>query len=258
MKIVSLEPALEPIFWRHVKRDLPHYYFFAFDWKYNRDKTKIMLALEENRIKGMMLVYSQYVAQFRGSKEAVKALLEKLDLEKVELQALRKHKPLILAKYKPLATHELMLMTLRKGEEKSQVKHPIINLDESEAEKIATIMKEADPEFWGTTTSQRIIEGINSGEHWVGIKVNKELVSIGSARLTEWGGLIGIIATQKMHRNKGYATSIVSELAKRILEKQSIAMIFVRSDNLPAVKAYSKVGFKPHRKYFFIRSGQRI
>ncbi|MEM2974847.1 MAG: GNAT family N-acetyltransferase [Candidatus Bathyarchaeia archaeon] len=253
MKIISLKPSLEPIFWKHVKRDIPHYYFFAFDWKYNRDKTEIMLALEGKHVKGMMLIYRQYIVQLRGSREAVKALLEKLDLEKVELQAPRQHKPSILAKYKPSITHELMLMTLYRGEEKPQVRHPIFKLDTSNAEQIATIMKDADPEFWGTVTSQRIIEGIGTGENWVGIKVNNELVSIGSVRLTEFGGLVGVIATQKAHRNKGYATSIVSELVKQIFEKLSTAMIFVRSDNLPAVKAYSKVGFKPYRKYFFMR-----
>jgi len=41
MEIVSLGRALELKFWDHVKQDIPHYYFFAFDWKYNRDDTEI-------------------------------------------------------------------------------------------------------------------------------------------------------------------------------------------------------------------------
>lgn len=91
MKITFLEHSLEPIFWKYVNRNLPHFYFLAFDWKYNRDKTEIMLALEGKSIKGMMLIYRQYIVQLRGNKEAVKALLEKLNLEKVELQAPRQH-----------------------------------------------------------------------------------------------------------------------------------------------------------------------
>jgi predicted GNAT family acetyltransferase len=88
------------------------------------------------------------------------------------------------------------------------------------------------------------------------VKVNGELVSLGSARLTEWVGLVGVVATQKAHRNQGYATSIVSELVKRILEKQSTALIYVLVDNQPATRAYSKVGFKPYKRYFFMR-GER-
>jgi len=257
MRIVPLEPALESIFWEHVNQDIPYYYFFAFDWKYNKNETKILLALEGNSINGMMLIYRQNIVQIRGSQEAAKALLEKLDLEKVELQALEQHKPYILERYKPTAAHEMMLMVLRKGGERLHLKHPIVRLDASEAEQIGTIMKCADPEFWGTTTSQSIVEGMNRGANWFGIKVDRELVSIGSARLTEWGGHIGVVATHEAHRNKGYATSIVSELVKRILERLPIAMIYVLSDNPPAIRAYEKVGFKHYKTYFFMRGEKR-
>lgn len=255
MEIVSLEPALEPIFWEHINQDIPRYYFFAFDWKHNRDATRILLALEGNRIDGMMLVYRQSIVQLRGNCDAVKALLERLDLEKVELQALDQHKQYALEKYKPTWSHEMMLMLLRKGEERLLIRHPIVTLDASDAEQIAAIMKYADPEYWGTTTRQQIVEDVRN-VNWLGIKVNRELVSIGSTRLTEWGGLIGVVATHRDHRNKGYATSIVSKLVKQILEKLSIAMIYVLSDNPSAIRVYRKVGFKPYRKYFFMR-GER-
>jgi predicted GNAT family acetyltransferase len=258
LEIVSLEPVLEPIFWEHVNRDIPYYDFFAFDWKYNRSETKILLAMEGNRIDGMMLVYKQNVVQLRGSNEAVKALLERLDLEKVELQALKQHEPFITEKYKPTTTHEMMLMVLRKGEERLHVKHPIVKLDASDAEQIATMMKEAEPEFWGTVTGQNVIDGMNRGANWLGIKVDEELVSIGNARLTEWGGLIGVVATHKDHRNKGYATSIVSELVRQIVEKLPIAMIYVLSDNPPAIRAYQKAGFKQYKTYFFMRGEKRL
>jgi len=204
----------------------------------------------------MMLVYRQSIVQLRGSCQAAKALLERLDLEKVELQAQKEHKEYILERYKPTVSHEMMLMVLRKGEERVQIENPIVKLGASDAEKIATIMREADPEYWGTITNQQIVEGM-SGVNWLGIKVNGELVSVGNTRLTEWGGLIGVVATHEIQRNKGYATSIVSELVKQILEKMPIAMIYVLSDNPPAIRVYRKVGFKPYRTYFFMERGER-
>jgi predicted GNAT family acetyltransferase len=258
MKIVSLDPSYEPIFWKHINQDIPYYYFFAFDWKYNKEQTKILLSLEENRIDGMMLVYKQHIAQLRGSKEAAKALLERLDLEKVELQALKEHKQYVLEKYKPIApAHEMMLMKLCKGEETLHLKCSTAKLDASDAEDIATIMKQADPAFWGEITSQNIIDGMNNGVNWLGIKIKGKLVSIGGARITEFGGLISTAATNEAHRNRGYATSIVSALVKQILEKQSLAMIYVLSDNPPAIRAYAKAGFKPYKTYFFMRGEKR-
>jgi len=253
MNVVPLDSTLEPIFWDYVNQDIPFYYFFAFDWKYNRDKTEIQLALKQNQIVGMMLVYRQSIVQLRGSNDAVKALLKRLDLSKVELQALERHRQYILRKYKPTTSHKMILMTLQKGEEKLQTNHSIARLNTSDAQQIATIMKDADPEFWGTVTKENIVDGISEGAVWLGIKVGEELVSIGNVRLTEWGGLIGVVATHKVHRNKGYATSIVSELVKRILEKQYLAMIYVLSHNSRAVQVYTKVGFKPYKTYFFMR-----
>jgi len=217
VKVMPFEPALEPIFWEHVNQDIPHHYFFIFDWKYNRDATKILLALEGNRINGMTLVYRQSIVQLRGSGEAAETLLERLDLEKVELQAPEQHKRHVLEKYNPTASHEMMLMVLHKGEEKLQIKHSIVKLDTSGAEPIASIMRDADPEWWGTITAQQIMEGI-SKRLWLGIKVDEKLVSIGNTRLTEWGSNIGVVATHEAHRNKGYATSIVSALVKQILK----------------------------------------
>ena len=67
MKIVSLEPSLESLFWETISQDIIHYYFFAFDWKYRRDQTKILLALDDGEIHGMMLIYRGEIVNLRGS-----------------------------------------------------------------------------------------------------------------------------------------------------------------------------------------------
>ncbi len=256
-KIVALTHTLEPTFWEHISRDIPHFYFFAFDWKHNRDKTEILLALEGRRIDGMMLVYDQSIVQLRGSHKAVRALVGNLDLEKVELQALDQHKQCILERYSPTWSHLMMLMTLNKGEERLQKTHPVQELKFSDSDRIAAIMREADPEYWGDQTGQQIVDNMKQKVTWLGIKVREELVSLGSARLTEWAGVVNVVATQKAHRNRGYATSIVSELVKRILENQPTALIYVLMENQSAIRAYNKVGFEPYRRYFFMRGERR-
>lgn len=253
MKIVPLDSSLEPKFWNYINQDIPHHYFFILDWKYSRDSTKILLALKQNRIHGMMLIYRQSVVQIRGTSEAEETLLKHVDLEEVEIQSLKKHEPIVLKKYTPSIRHELVLMTLPKGEETLYIRHPVTKLDIAEAEEIASIMRHTDPEWWDETTTQRIAEGMNE-RLWLGIKVNGKLVSIGNTRLTDWGSNIGGIATHEGYRNRGYATSIVSALVKEILQKSNLALIHVLSGNLSAIRAYEKVGFKPYRTYFLARA----
>lgn len=239
-----------------MNQDIPHYYFFILDWKYSRDVTQILLALRQNRINGMMLIYRQSVVQVRGTSEAAKVLLEHVNLEKVEIQSLMEHEPIVLKKYTPSIRHELVLMTLQRGDEKLYIRHPVTKLGIAEAEEIASIMRQSDPDFWSETTAQRIAEGMNE-RLWLGIKVNGKLASIGGARLTDWGSNIATIATVEEYRNRGYATSIVSALVKEILQKSNLALIHVLSDNPPAIRAYEKVGFKPYRKYFFARATKK-
>ncbi|UCD97224.1 MAG: GNAT family N-acetyltransferase [Candidatus Bathyarchaeota archaeon] len=256
MEIVPLNAHFESSFWRHVNQDILHYLFFAFDWKYRKSETAILLASEEGRIRGMMLIYDNRIVQLRGSPEAAKAFVEKLDLDRVELQAQKTHKKYILDKYRPIVTHELVLMRLQRGEEKPQIKHKVTQLNVSDADQIAEIMNRANPEFWGEITKEGIAERL-SEVNCFGIRVNEEVASICRMRTTDWASHISTVATRETHRNRGYATSLVSHAVKQLLREKDTIAIYVLAENDPAVHVYSKVGFKPYRSYFFMIGDKR-
>ena len=256
MKVVSLGPAFEPIFWKHVTLDIPHFFFFAFDWEHNKDETDILLAITGRHIDGMMLICKRRIVQLRGRNEAAQMLLEHLDLEEVELQASREHKQYVLEKYQPTWDHELMLMVLHKGQEELHTSHPVVKLEASDAPETAAILNATDPEFWGSITEDQIVEEINR-VNWTGIRIDGELASICRTRLAEGIGHIATVATRETHRNKGYATTLVSHSVQTILTKTTTAMIYVLHDNQPAVKVYKRVGFKPYRTYYFIKGRKR-
>jgi len=161
----------------------------------------------------------------------------------------------VLEKYEPNWSHELMLMVLHKGREELHTSHPIARLDASDAEQIAAIMNKADPKSWGNITKDQIIEEI-SRESWTGVKVDGEPASICKTRLAEVGH-IAIVATRETHRNKGYATSLVSHSVQAISNKTSTAMIYVLNDNQPAIRVYERVGFKPYKTYYFMKGKKR-
>ncbi len=255
MKLLPLDSDLEPLFWKHVYQDVPHHYFFILDMKHDRSSTEITLALsQQNRIEGMMMIYTRSIVQLRGNVEAAKALLAKLDMKKAEIQGLETHRALILDKFKKAKrTLELVLMTLRRGAETPQIKHPVVKLSTADAEGIAALMRHGDPEWWGETASRQIAERMNR-RLWLGIRVDGQLVSIGGATLDDWGSNIATVVTHEKHRNRGYATSVVSSIVEQILQKSNLALIHVESNNPPAIRAYTKVGFKPYRRYFVARA----
>ena len=256
MKCVLLNSSGEPAFWEHVRRDTPNYYFFIFDWRLNKDKTKIFLALLDREIVGSMLIYDQRIVHIRGSPEAAELLMNEVDLEKVEFQAPKEHEPIILQKYRPSTKQEMILMTLQGGEEQLCIKHPIVKLGSAEAEEIAALLGEEFPE-WGEFTSDRIIERMREGALFLGIKEGGKVVSMSNTRILDFGSNIGMVVTMKGYRGRGYATSVVSALLKEIFRESKLALIHVLSDNPSAMRVYTKVGFKPYKTYAFIR-GERI
>jgi len=253
---VLLDSSWEPTFWKHVLGDVPNYYFFILDWKLNKDKTKILLAIEDETIIGLMLIYNERNVHIRGSPEAAKLLMNEVDLEKAEFQVPIQHEAIVLKKYKPSTRHEMILMTLQRGDENLHIRHLIEKLGSSEAEEIADLLGEEFPE-WGEFTGDRIRERLKNNVLFLGIEEDEKIASIGNTRIVDFGSNIGMVVTRKSHRGRGYATSIVSALLKEILQGSKLALIHVLSDNPSAIQVYTKVGFKPYKTYAFIR-GERI
>jgi predicted GNAT family acetyltransferase len=253
MRIVSIKDGFEDAFWNHANQDPAHYYFFALDLKEHPEKTNIFLAMEGNKIRGLMLVYADAIVQLRGNREAVEKLLDSLSLEKVELQAPLDCEDIVTRKYTPQVRHDLVLMALNRGEEHVQVNNQTVRLGPEDAEEVAQIMRKADPEWWGEVTAENRREYLKK-TYYLGIKRDGKIVSVGNARFTDFGGEIGIIATDERYRNMGYATSIVSALVQEILKKSSTALIHVVSNNAAAVRVYEKVGYKPYKHYLLMRA----
>jgi predicted GNAT family acetyltransferase len=254
VKVVALYDNLERAFRNQVKGDELDYYFFILDWKLRRDQTKILMATEDDEIEGLMLIFRDYVVQLRGTQAAVKMLLDCLSLDKVELQAPLDCEDIVLTKFgDPKIKEKMMLMRLMKGEENIRVTTTPIRLGQDDAEQIAELMRNADPSWWGEITVESIQKALGE-TYWLGIKQDGRIVSVGSTRLIDFASNIGVAATEEKYRNRGYATSIVSGLVSEILKTSSTAIIHVIADNAPAVRAYSKVGFKPYRTYLSIRT----
>ncbi len=253
MEIVSVADGYEQMFWNYVNRDPIDYYFFILDWTQRREQTKIFLAVEEEEVLGSLLVFADYVAQFRGSREAVQRLLEYANLEKVELQAPPDCEDIVCQKYKPRIKQDMVLMRLNRGEEHVRLTETPAMLNVEDAEEVAALMRRCDPEWWGETASEQLKHRWQN-VFWLGIKQEGKLVSVGNARFVDFASNIGVVATDEHYRNRGYATSIVSTLVQEILKRSPIALIHVIADNAPAVRAYSKVGFKPYKTYLSIRS----
>jgi predicted GNAT family acetyltransferase len=84
--------------------------------------------------------------------------------------------------------------------------------------------------------------------HYYGAFVNGELAAIGTTylKLPEvW--VIGDVFTLPRFRGLGLAKSVVHALTRDALASGAIPMLHVLEDNLPAIKAYRRVGYRAVR-----------
>jgi len=255
MKVVRLDPILEPLFWKYVTRDIPDYYFFILRLKRQREFAETWLVLEkDNRIEGLMMVFRNIAVQLRGSVDAAKVLLERLYLDKVDIQSEMEHKETILAKFEHVRkASEIILMTLQKGEENLQIRHVTEVPTPEDAEEIADLMRRGSPDWWGDATGERVASSMGR-QLWLGTRANGRLVSVGAATVDDWAANIAPVATHEDYRNRGYATSIVSALVEQIFQRSNLCLIHVEGDNEPAIRVYTKIGFKPYKRYYLARA----
>jgi GNAT superfamily N-acetyltransferase len=256
LKVVSVADGFESLFWNYVNRDLLDHYFFVLDWTQRREETKILLVVEDERVMGACLLYADVIVQLRGSRQAVKLLLDHVDLERVELQAPLDCEDIILTKYKPLVRYELVLMRLTRGEENIQITTVPVRLGPDDAADVVAIMRKADPEWWGELTEEMQRKSLET-RFWLGIRQDGKLVSIGGTRLVDSGSNINAVATDEHYRSRGYATSTVSALVQEIFKHSQTALIHVVKGNAPAVCAYAKVGFRPYKHYLVMRAEKK-
>lgn len=138
-------------------QDKFEYYFFILDWKLHREQTRIHLALDEGEgIGGLLLVNNGAIAQVRGNREAVEALL-KFAPEKVELSAPMDCREVVLKRYHAAKLNEVMMvMALKRGEETLMVTTPPQRLRVEDAAAMADIMVRAMPSLWGDITPEAL------------------------------------------------------------------------------------------------------
>ena len=256
LRVVTLNDRFEGLFWEHVNQDPLDFHFFIYDWRFKRAQTQIFMALDEaDAVAGLMVVYKGCIVQVRGTtREAVRLLLDGLDVEGVAVQAPLDCEDVVVAKF-PVVEQKatIVLLSLKKGEENLKETTDTEKLSAEDAGEIAELMREAYPEFWSTFTAEGVEEGFEEAL-WAGIRREGRLVAFGKAVPTPPVSHVAWIATFEDYRNKGFATSILSALLKELLVSSSTAFIYVLSDNSVATHLYSKVGFKPYKRYFYVKT----
>src|SRR6476620_3212847 len=95
--------------------------------------------------------------------------------------------------------------------------------------------------------SSAIAEGV-----YYGMRVNGQLVAAAGTHVisrTARLAVVGNVLTHTEHRGRGYAEAGTSAVTAELLRYCDEVVLNVRSDNPPAIQAYSRLGFSEHARF---------
>ena len=243
LRSIRVTPDNESFFYDYIRDNFAEYFFFHVDYAQYPESTEIYMALDiEEKIQGMVLLWNHRRIQLRGSIEGLQFLLNGKNYNPISITGFDNHKKLIL-KYFPDYKKEIALyrMGLKKGDQKDFEKYTFQKLNESHREEITSLMRIADPVFWGTRKPEDIL--IDKNNIWYGIVREKGLICMISIWKYESIGYITIVGTHPDYWNKGYASSLISSGLKDLFREKIHCFIQVRVANAPAIHTYKKLGF---------------
>jgi ribosomal protein S18 acetylase RimI-like enzyme len=269
MRVVPLDPAIEDSFPKFLRRDAISNYFALLDLKFSRNKTKFWIATEGAEILGYLLEYEGKIVNVRGEAGCIVELLKKLTLAEAEFFIEPSHLPIVETFYEPVRrigpgsgkVAALLAMKVDRERFRPLIKHPPIELGMDELEDIEKLSVAFNEEMgFAPITREYTIERLRRGIFY-GIYEGEELISSAfgtSGSVIEKLSHVGMVYTSPEFRGKGYATSVCSALVEKLLSQSEETMLFVLTDDFPALRVYEKIGFTKTRHSFITFLGRKI
>ena len=252
LRSMRVSPDNDTIFYDYIKNNFTEYFFFHVDYAQYPENTEIYMALDnDEKIQGMVLIWKTQRIQLRGSIRSLEFLLNGKDFNPMSgVTGFESHKELIpkfFPDYKKIIA--LYRMGLKKGDQKEFEKYTFKILTESHREEIASLMRIADPIYWGSREPEDIL--IDKNNIWYGIVERKELISIMSIWKYQSIGYVTVVGTHPDYWNQGYASSLISSVLKDLFREREQCFITVRVANAPAIHTYKKLGFSICNTHYY-------
>ena len=228
-----------------LRLDVIRHVFAFYDIQYEPEHATAYAAFENRNLKGYILIYTaldfpSVILECENS--IAEKLIEYAPENHFIMHAQPNLLPIIEDKF-PNAKHYIEdWMLVNKGEAKFFRSEHVHRLSsENDASKLAILLSSREDR---PKRTKRYMDWISKMPTY-GVSVGSELVSYAGSFLQlpqVW--MIGGVYTHPNHRNKGYATLATSTVTEEALKHAEAAALFVRSDNLPAIRVYGKIGYK--------------
>jgi len=213
------------------------------------------VALRNEQIEGLLFKTNELkypTIYLAGSLTAIETLLDSVHLNnKLIFRSIEDSlMPIVESKFDVRAKYRENLMVCFKETFSPMFMHKPRKLGLEDLECVSKILKKTICE------TRKLIEM----EHQIMYGIINEQGDIVSFASTEVilpeVATIGNVFTAPAYRNRGMAKSVVSAVTQDALERSRLCNLFVRENNMSAVRVYSALGYKPKKITWWLDVGQ--
>ena len=247
LKIEKINKNNKPAFLTHLLTDAIEHIFAINDIQKDPQHTSIHAAFENSKTKGYILTYTAtdvLSVILDGEENITRKLLKYSPPDKFIIHTQPNLLKVIAEKF-PKAKHYLEDWMLVKKDEATFFRSDLVRrlrCDGEDASKLVQLLssRQDRPE----RMMEKYVDWIRRMPLY-GVFIQDQLASYaGSFIQLPQAWMIGGIYTHPKHRNKGYAKLATSAITEDAVKAAEAAALFVRSDNLPAIRVYEKLGYK--------------
>lgn len=262
LQVVVIDKKVEKKLFEFMNRDRIRNFWGIYDATHRRDQNRTWVAFHHKNVVGYLVEHEKRILHTRGIAECVAPLLKNTDLSTPLFNIEPAHLSAVKRLFKPVESTDAtskgrittyLTMKVGKGEFKPMMLHDVQKMGKRDSAAVRI--------FLGREPS-RIMDLLKGLAY--GLYENGQLVSFAAApEILEDLAIIRGVHTVPHLRRKGYATSVCSALVAEVLEKGKDAILYVSKDNAPAIKVYSKLGFRETGHIFLSfkaekRNGKRV
>jgi len=233
--------------------------FALHDLSRDPDRTELWTARVAGQVRAHLLVHEAREVGVRwvhlfGRPDAAEELLAHLPERKAVVITEPALVPLVTGRFETSGIYRENIMAVEKGSARPVASALPTRLTGKSAEEYSQLVRSP-----AIPVSKEVVERNRrhlNDEVVYGVFEDGALVSVAGTlvRIPEvW--IVGGVRTLPNHRRKGYAAQVTSAVMKEALDAAGLAGLYVREDNVEAIRIYERLGFRKVREGVWVDLG---
>jgi len=258
-KVIEVDEKNKDHLIKQLRSDLLHNLFVIYDLLCEPEKTTMYAAYgNDGSLRAHLLIYKGFTmlplaGRLDGEKKPARKLLEFLPSESIVLFCPPSLLNIVKEKFSKAYCYPEYQMYVARNKERLIAPNIAKRLKPDYASQLAELYSSGEPQF---TRSEKRCRELLQKQRAYGVIVGDKLASVAVTveRLPEAWEITGVF-THPNYRGRGFAAMATSAATEEALKHANGVSLYVRSDNLPAIKVYEKLGYEKIDEWYWIDVG---